>query len=450
MSLPTQIAGAVESLTALEKALKGAFIERDDAVGVLLTALVSGQNCCLLGPPGTGKSHLITALCDAMAGDSFQYLVTKYTSPEEILGNWDYQEMTTTGRMVRRTQGKLPLSKVAFLDEVFKGNSAFLNSLLTVLQERAYDDDNGRQKVDTKMVVGASNELPERGLEALWDRFTLRCWVKQIETDKGYERLMFDDAVGKVSVGVSEESINLLRQYVSDNYRFITYDVGHKFFDLKFEMEKAGLKMSGRRWVKAQQIVAGAAVLDGCLKAKPKHLNILKHTIWNTVKQMALAQGIVDEVTMGPEKESLKILGFMKQSIDPFDGYPMRLQSWEHDFYAGERPMIEAQLKDLKVQADLIQDFTFVEEGKELLRGLISRYIDQCGTVSAENLNAEMVLKAAEKDAKLFERISSYLGDGEQELLSEEVMDKMSQAQERMSAMLGLGMKMSLEGLKRK
>ena len=137
MSLPTKIAGAVESLTALEKALKGAFIERDDAVGVLLTALVSGQNCCLLGPPGTGKSHLITALCDAMAGDSFQYLVTKYTSPEEILGNWDYQEMTTTGRMVRRTQGKLPLSKVAFLDEVFKGNSAFLNSLLTVLQERA-------------------------------------------------------------------------------------------------------------------------------------------------------------------------------------------------------------------------------------------------------------------------------------------------------------------------
>jgi MoxR-like ATPase len=51
--------------------------------------------------------------------------------------------------------------QVAFLDEVFKANSSILNTLLTVLNERAFDNGDKRVACPLACVVAASNELPE-------------------------------------------------------------------------------------------------------------------------------------------------------------------------------------------------------------------------------------------------------------------------------------------------
>ncbi len=61
----------------------------------------------------------------------------------------------------RLTQGDLPQASIAFEDEIFKANSAILNALLTLLNEREFDNGIIRKKAPLLSVVGASNELPE-------------------------------------------------------------------------------------------------------------------------------------------------------------------------------------------------------------------------------------------------------------------------------------------------
>ena len=84
---------------------------------------------------------------------------------------------------VRQTNGYLPTAEVAFVDEIFKANSAILNALLTLLNERLFDNGHSRLKVPLLTLIAASNELPEsEELDALYDRFLIRRHVGQVST----------------------------------------------------------------------------------------------------------------------------------------------------------------------------------------------------------------------------------------------------------------------------
>lgn len=88
-------------------------------------------------------------------------------------------------KYVRQTKGYLPEASVAFIDEIFKANSAILNSLLTILNERLFDNGATRTAVPLICLVGASNELPEsEELDALYDRFLLRYPVSQVSSSR--------------------------------------------------------------------------------------------------------------------------------------------------------------------------------------------------------------------------------------------------------------------------
>lgn len=72
---------------------------------------------------------------------------------------------------------------MAFIDEIFKANSAILNALLTLLNERLFDNGNERLEAPLLCLVGASNELPEsEELDALYDRFLIRRQVAQVSS----------------------------------------------------------------------------------------------------------------------------------------------------------------------------------------------------------------------------------------------------------------------------
>src|SRR5947209_9188484 len=154
--------------------MKQTFVGKDEIIDLMGVSLVAGENLFLLGPPGTAKSALVYDLSRRLEGRAFEYLLTRFTEPNELFGPFDIRKLRE-GELVTNTEGMLPEASLVFLDELLNANSAILNSLLGVLNERVFRRGRERRALPTLMVIGASNRLPEDdALGALFDRFLLR------------------------------------------------------------------------------------------------------------------------------------------------------------------------------------------------------------------------------------------------------------------------------------
>src|SRR6516165_902866 len=164
--------------------LKESFVGKDEIIDLLGICLVAGENLFLLGPPGTAKSAVVQELAKRLDGRVFDYLLTRFTEPNELFGPFDIRRLRE-GELVTNTEGMLPEAAVVFLDELFNANSAILNSLLTVLNERVFRRGRETRRLPTLMVVGASNRLPDdEALGALFDRFLVRVRCDNVPTEQ--------------------------------------------------------------------------------------------------------------------------------------------------------------------------------------------------------------------------------------------------------------------------
>jgi MoxR-like ATPase len=167
-------------LEAAVGSMSEGLVERDTEVRLLLLAALAGEHILFVGPPGTAKSELGRRLSRLCRGRYFERLLTRFSVPEELFGPLSMRALEED-RYVRQTRGYLPDATVAFVDEIFKANSAILNTLLTLLNERLFDNGSDRARVPLVCLVAASNELPEsEELDALYDRFLIRRRVGQV------------------------------------------------------------------------------------------------------------------------------------------------------------------------------------------------------------------------------------------------------------------------------
>lgn len=246
---------------AIREATAG-LVDREHLAELMILAAVAQEHLLVVGPPGTAKSAVVRRVANSLGGNYFEYLLGRFTEPSELFGPVNLSKLRE-GLVETDVSGMLPEADIAFLDEVFLGSTAILNTLLGVLNERQFRRGHTRLRCPLRVCVAAANGLPEdEGLAAFADRFLLHVFVEPVPDNKLEDLLAGGWAAGQASVSARADlaSLDLLNRAVPDvDMSLIRADLAQAVRLLR----QANVQLSDRRIVKAQHLIAAATVLAG-------------------------------------------------------------------------------------------------------------------------------------------------------------------------------------------
>ena len=269
-------------------------VDRESIAEAVVLCAVAGEHLLVIGPPGTGKSEAVRRVANELGGSYFEYLVGRFTEPNELFGPIDLRRLRE-GVVEVETAGMLPEAELAFLDEVFLGSTAILNTLLGMLNERVFRRGRTALPVSLRVCVGASNALPDDpALAAFADRFLGRIFLDSVSDSRLEELLEVGwgsspttpagdstplAAVDALALAARTCDLSAVQPVVGQAVR---------------RLRSAGIELSDRRAVRSQRLIAAAAALDGRTRATPSDLWVLPMIAPNADEQATAQEVLAD------------------------------------------------------------------------------------------------------------------------------------------------------------
>lgn len=295
--------------------------EKETEISLSLLAALAGESIILLGPPGVAKSmvarQLKTAFRDAQ---SFEYLMSRFSTPDEIFGPVSIQKLKTSDTYERAMEGYLPTADVVFLDEIWKAGPAIQNTLLTVINEKIFRNGNREMHLPLKLLVAASNELPAKGegLEALWDRFVIRIESRPIKLEKNFRAMLLEShadfadnadfsdlkitaeeyaewAEKICKIGVKGEVLDAISA-IRKSLRAVNVDEA---------AERRNIYVSDRRWKNTIRLLRTSAFMQDREEVDICDLLPIYHCLWQEPEERDAIRNIVIRALFSPFADKL-------------------------------------------------------------------------------------------------------------------------------------------------
>jgi MoxR-like ATPase len=345
----------LEKLQQLREQLQNVYLDRSEAIDLIMVGLLAKMHIFLGGKPGTGKTELAKAVSDAITGTTFfHYLMTKTTVAEEVLGAPDLAELQK-GKFVRDTEAMLPEAHLALMDEIGKANSIVRNSALGLMNEREFL--NGKIKLQSPLItmIGCSNELLDGEEDgAFWDRLSLRYMVDYLG-DEDLRILLLrktsNIAAPQITTMLSLTELEQMQIAVKN----VTFPapVIDSLINLQRELKKENFIVSTRKYVQIVTILKAYAYLQEEAEVSEDSFEILNHVIWNHPREQALIRKIVAKVGNPVNIQAQEILAAVTEKLADLGNCPVYGTKNQQDDWATEGSGV---LSDMRNMIDRLQN----------------------------------------------------------------------------------------------